>query len=92
MNPWIESHPILVTCPKGIVPWLAGEIRALGYPVLDEGEAAVETEGSLADTMRLNLHLRTAPPGPLAPGSLPRGQPERPVRRNPGNPLGGAPP
>ena len=60
MNPWTESHPILVTCPKGIAPWLAGEIRALGYPVLDEGEAAVETEGSLADTMRLNLHLRTA--------------------------------
>ena len=60
MNPWTESHPILVTCPKGIVPWLAGEIRALGYPVLDEGEAAVETEGSLADTMRMNLYLRTA--------------------------------
>ena len=60
MNPWIETQPILVTCPKGIVPWLAGEIRALGYPVLDEGEAAVETEGSLTDTMRLNLHLRTA--------------------------------
>ncbi len=60
MNPWIATQPILVTCPKGIVPWLAGEIRALGYPVLAEGEAAVETEGSLADTMRLNLHLRTA--------------------------------
>ncbi len=60
MNPWIEIQTILVTCPKGIAPWLAGEIRALGYPVLDEGEAAVETEGSLADTMRLNLHLRTA--------------------------------
>ncbi len=60
MNPWIATQPILVTCPKGIVPWLAGEIRALGYPVITEGEAAVETEGSLADTMRLNLHLRTA--------------------------------
>jgi 23S rRNA G2445 N2-methylase RlmL len=60
MNPWIETQPILVTCPKGIVPWLAGEIRALDFPVLAEGEAAVETEGSLADTMRLNLHLRTA--------------------------------
>ena len=60
MNPWIATQPILVTCPKGIAPWLAGEIRALGYPVLAEGEAAVETEGSLADTMRMNLHLRTA--------------------------------
>jgi len=60
MNPWIEPQPILVTCPKGIAPWLAGEVRALGFPVRAEGEAFVETEGSLADTMRLNLHLRTA--------------------------------
>ncbi len=58
-NPWVEKQKILITCPKGIVPWLAGEVRALGFPVLAEGEAAVETEGTLADTMRLNLHLRT---------------------------------
>ena len=51
MNPWIEKRKILITCPKGIVPWLAEEVRALGFPVLAEGEAAVETEGSLADTM-----------------------------------------
>ncbi len=60
MNPWIEKKKILITCPKGIVPWLSGEIRALDFPVLAEGEAAVETMGTLADTMRLNLHLRTA--------------------------------
>ncbi|MHB8910479.1 MAG: THUMP domain-containing class I SAM-dependent RNA methyltransferase [Syntrophales bacterium] len=58
-NPWIEKEKILITCPKGIVPWLAGEVSALGFPVLAVGEAAVETEGTLADTMRLNLHLRT---------------------------------
>jgi 23S rRNA G2445 N2-methylase RlmL len=58
-NPWVEKQKILITCPKGIVPWLAGEVRALGFPVLAEGEAAVETEGTLADTMRMNLHLRT---------------------------------
>jgi 23S rRNA G2445 N2-methylase RlmL len=58
-NPWIEKQKILITCPKGIVPWLAGEVRALGFPVLAEGEAAVETEGTLADSMRLNLHIRT---------------------------------
>ena len=60
MNPWTETAPILVTCPKGISPWLSGEVRALGYPVLAEGVAAVETEGSLSDTMQLNLRLRTA--------------------------------
>jgi 23S rRNA G2445 N2-methylase RlmL len=59
MNPWIVKKKILITCPKGIVPWLAEEVRALGFPILMEGEAAVETEGTLADTMRLNLHIRT---------------------------------
>ena len=59
MNPWTEKTKILITCPKGIAPWLAEEVRALGFPILMEGEAAVETEGTLADTMRLNLHIRT---------------------------------
>lgn len=59
MKDWMRKNKILITCPKGIPPWLAGELRELGYPVLAEGEAAVETEGTLADTMRMNLHLRT---------------------------------
>ncbi|HVO65249.1 MAG TPA: class I SAM-dependent RNA methyltransferase [Syntrophales bacterium] len=59
MNPWTEKQTIIITSPKGITPWLAGEIINLGFPVLAEGEAAVETEGTLADTMRLNLHIRT---------------------------------
>ena len=59
MKNWMRQSKILITCPKGIPPWLAGELRALGFPVLAEGEAAVETEGTLADTMRLNLYLRT---------------------------------
>jgi putative N6-adenine-specific DNA methylase len=59
MSLWTKKTTILITCPKGIPPWLAAEVRALGFPVLAEGEAAVETEGTLADTMPLNLHLRT---------------------------------
>jgi 23S rRNA G2445 N2-methylase RlmL len=59
MSRWMEKSRILITCPKGIPPWLDAEVRALGFPVLAEGEAAVETEGTLADTMPLNLHLRT---------------------------------
>jgi 23S rRNA G2445 N2-methylase RlmL len=50
---------ILITCPKGIAPYLTDEIRSLGLPVLEERIAAVETEGTLSDAMRLNLHLRT---------------------------------
>jgi len=59
MNPWIEKNRILITCPKGIVPWLSGELRGLSLAVLREQEAAVETEGTLGDTMRLSLHIRT---------------------------------
>jgi putative N6-adenine-specific DNA methylase len=54
------SEKILVTCPKKIAPWLLGEMRSLGFADLKEGEAYVETKGTLSDTMRLNLHLRTA--------------------------------
>jgi 23S rRNA G2445 N2-methylase RlmL len=59
MNPWTEKKTIIITCPKGIAPWLAEEVIALGFTVIAEGEAAVETEGTLADTMRLCLHIRT---------------------------------
>src|SRR5450759_3263710 len=51
---------ILVSCARGIAPLLSEELRALGFPVRREQEAAVETEGTLDDTLRLNLCLRTA--------------------------------
>lgn len=55
----MTKNRILVTCPKGIAPCLAEEVRSLGLPVHDEAAAAVETEGTLQDALRLNLHLRT---------------------------------
>ncbi|MDZ7269686.1 MAG: class I SAM-dependent RNA methyltransferase [candidate division KSB1 bacterium] len=55
----MQTSRILVTCPKAIPPILADEIRTLGFPVLAQKEAAVETSGTLHDTMRLNLWLRT---------------------------------
>lgn len=58
-NFWMEKRKILITCPKAISPWLAAEVRSLKFDVAAEGEAAVETLGTLADTMRLNLWLRT---------------------------------
>lgn len=54
-----EVSVVVVSCASGVAPYLAAEIRALGFPVTWCGETAVETEGSLEDTMRLNLHLRT---------------------------------
>jgi putative N6-adenine-specific DNA methylase len=53
------SSKILITCPKGIPPFLKQELLSLGLPVLSELVAGVETEGGLEDALRLNLHLRT---------------------------------
>ncbi len=55
-----ERSLILVTCPKGITPFLEKELSALGFPVREKTVAGIETEGTLDDTMRLNLYLRTA--------------------------------
>ncbi len=53
------KNRILVTCAKGITPFLKEELLHLGFPVLDETVAGVATEGTIDDTMRLNLWLRT---------------------------------
>lgn len=59
MSMWMEKRRILVTCSKGTAPYLQKEILALGLPVHEESEAAVETEGTMEDAMLLNLSLRT---------------------------------
>ena len=55
----IEKNKILVTCSKGLSPFLAEEIRLLDFPVHEEKTLGVFTEGSLEDTIKLNLHIRT---------------------------------
>ncbi len=60
MNLWNEKRRIFITCARGTPGILAEEIKALRFPVHASLETAVETEGSLADTLRLNLSLRTA--------------------------------
>jgi 23S rRNA G2445 N2-methylase RlmL len=60
MSIWKKQSRILVTCPKGVSPYLKEEIIALGFPVKTEWDTAIQTEGTLQDTMILNLHLRTA--------------------------------
>ena len=56
----MQKSKILITCAKGIPPFLKNELLALGFPVLSEAVAGIETEGTLDDTQKLNLFLRTA--------------------------------
>jgi putative N6-adenine-specific DNA methylase len=60
MSIWENKSKILVTCPKGVSPYLKEEIVALDFPILAELDTAIQTEGTLQDTMIFNLHLRTA--------------------------------
>ena len=55
-----EKSKILITCAKGIAPYLRAEVLLLGFSVLSETVAGIETEGTMDDTLRLNLMLRTA--------------------------------
>ncbi len=55
----MQTNRILITCPKGIPPFLKQELISLGFSVLYEQSAGVETEGTLDDTLRLNLSIRT---------------------------------
>ena len=59
MSFWEEKSRIVVTCAKGVTPFLKQELLSLGFPVLSEGRAEVETEGTMVDTLRLNLLIRT---------------------------------
>jgi putative N6-adenine-specific DNA methylase len=59
MSFWIKKSRIVITCAKGASPFLKQEVLSLGFPVLSAGKAEVETEGTLEDTLRLNLLIRT---------------------------------
>lgn len=56
----MQKSKILITCAKGIPPFLKQELQTLGFPILSESIAGVETAGTLNDTQKLNLYLRTA--------------------------------
>ncbi len=52
-------NKIVITCAKGVSPFLREEVISLGFPVLSEGVSSIETEGTLDDTMKFNLFIRT---------------------------------
>lgn len=55
----MKKNKILITCAKGITPFLREELLLLGFPVISETVAGIETKGTIDDTLRLNLLLRT---------------------------------
>ena len=59
MSVFDHTATILVTCPKEMPEYLAAELAGLGLPDPHALEAGVETRGTLADCMRLNLWTRT---------------------------------
>lgn len=59
MSIFTQKSRILITCPKGLPPFVKAELLTLGFPIKAERVAGVETEGTLGETMRLNLYLRT---------------------------------
>lgn len=60
MSDFSAPSTISITCPKGITPYLKEELEDLGFPILKERLAGIETKGSLVDCMKLNLTLSTA--------------------------------
>jgi len=55
----MQKSRIIITCAKGLPPFLREEVSSLGLPVISESIAGVETEGTMDDAMRLNLFIRT---------------------------------
>jgi 23S rRNA G2445 N2-methylase RlmL len=53
------KNRILITCSKGIPPFLKEEVLTLGFPVLEVSSASVTTEGKMDDVLRLNMFIKT---------------------------------
>lgn len=54
------KQTITIRCAPGTSDWVAAELRLLGYPVVQQSTAGVQTIGNFNDCMWLNLQLRTA--------------------------------
>ena len=59
MNIWNDQSTVLVTCPKGLPPFLGREMRELGLEGVRELVSGVEARGTLLDCLRLSLEVRT---------------------------------
>jgi putative N6-adenine-specific DNA methylase len=59
MSFWTRKSKIVITCAKGVPPFLKQEILSLGFPISSVGMAEVGVEGTMEDTLKLNLWIRT---------------------------------
>jgi putative N6-adenine-specific DNA methylase len=59
-DPWSVSGEIALACARGLAPHARREAEALGFEILSSDESAVGVRGTLRDTLKLNLWLRTA--------------------------------
>lgn len=60
MNFWKDTHPIVISCAKGLVPQTANSLEKMGYTITNRSDTTVTVNGAMRDIMRLNLELRTA--------------------------------
>lgn len=60
MGDFSKRRKIVITCMKRLAPYVRQEVEALGFSVLKQFNTGLELEGTLADCIRLNLHLRCA--------------------------------
>ncbi|MDP8299819.1 MAG: class I SAM-dependent RNA methyltransferase [Candidatus Tantalella remota] len=54
------TNNILITCARGISPFLKDEVSSLGFTVDSSHDTGVVIRSAFRDTYRLNLELRTA--------------------------------
>ncbi len=60
MDFWKDTHPIVISCAKGLVPQTANSLMKMGYEITHRSDTTVSVRGGMRDIMRLNLQLRTA--------------------------------
>lgn len=60
MSVYTSSSAITVTCHKWLSPYLAQEVAALGFDIVDEFATGVRINGTVNDCIKLNLSLRCA--------------------------------
>ena len=60
MRDFTKPGPIIVTCSRGATSVLEAELRELGFTARVLEETALSVSGTFADTLKMNLELRSA--------------------------------
>lgn len=55
-----DKNTILITCARGLSPYLVNEIEELGFEISSQHETGAVIQASYNDCMKLNLELSTA--------------------------------